>query len=37
VFDCADYRQIPYLFGINHALVVIKSGVVVVDRRGKDS
>lgn len=33
VFDCADYRQIPYLFGVNHALVVIKSGRVVVDRR----
>jgi imidazolonepropionase len=33
VFDCADYRQIPYLFGINHALVVIKSGRVIVDRR----
>jgi imidazolonepropionase len=33
VFDCPDYRQIPYLFGINHALVVIKSGSVVVDRR----
>jgi imidazolonepropionase len=37
VFDCSDYRQIPYLFGINHALVVIKSGRVVVDRRAKDS
>ena len=32
VFDCEDYRQIPYLFGINHALVVIKSGRIVVDR-----
>jgi len=37
VFDCSDYRQIPYLFGINHALVVIKSGRVVVDRRAKGS
>ena len=36
VFDCSDYRQIPYLFGINHALVVIKSGKAVVDRRDKD-
>lgn len=35
VFDCSDYRQIPYLFGINHALVVIKAGGVVLDRRGK--
>jgi imidazolonepropionase len=34
VFDCEDYRQIPYLFGINHALVVIKKGRIVVDRRG---
>jgi imidazolonepropionase len=37
VFDCEDYRQIPYLFGINHALVVIKSGRVVVDSRDRDS
>jgi imidazolonepropionase len=35
VFDCADYRQIPYLFGINHALVVIKSGAIVFDRRDR--
>jgi len=33
VFDCEDYRQIPYLFGINHALVVIKSGRIVIDHR----
>ncbi|MCI0486892.1 MAG: imidazolonepropionase [Blastocatellia bacterium] len=33
IFDAADYRQIPYLFGINHASVVIKSGRIVVDRR----
>lgn len=32
VFDCDDYRQIPYLFGVNHALVVVKSGRIVVDR-----
>lgn len=37
VFDCEDYRQIPYLFGINHALVVIKSGRIVVDRRDRYS
>lgn len=36
VFDCADYRQIPYLFGINHALAVIKSGAIVVDRRNRE-
>ena len=33
VFDVSDYRQIPYFFGVNHAGVVIKSGLVVVDRR----
>jgi imidazolonepropionase len=33
VFDCRDYRQIPYLFGINHARIVIKSGEIVIDRR----
>lgn len=33
VFDCTDYRQIPYLFGVNHAMLVIKSGEIVVDRR----
>jgi imidazolonepropionase len=33
VFDCPDYRQIPYFFGVNHASVVIKSGRVVFDRR----
>ena len=33
VFDCTDYRQIPYLFGVNHASLVIKSGEIVVDRR----
>lgn len=37
VFDCADCRQVPYLFGINHALVVIKSGKVVADRRDRYS
>lgn len=33
VFDCPDFRQMPYFFGINHAMVVIKSGSVVIDRR----
>jgi len=33
IFDCSDYRQIPYLFGVNHAAVVIKSGQAVIDRR----
>jgi imidazolonepropionase len=34
VFDCNDYRQIPYFFGVNHAAVVIKSGRIVFDRAG---
>ncbi|HSB11124.1 MAG TPA: imidazolonepropionase [Blastocatellia bacterium] len=33
VFDCPDYRQIPYFFGVNHTSVVIKKGRVVVDSR----
>jgi imidazolonepropionase len=33
VFDCPDYRQISYFFGVNHALVTIKKGVVVSDQR----
>ena len=32
IFDCADYRQIPYFYGINHAAVVIKQGTVVSRR-----
>jgi imidazolonepropionase len=34
VYDCSDYRQIPYFFGFNHAVVVIKTGDVVIDKRG---
>jgi imidazolonepropionase len=33
VFDCGDYRQIPYFFGVNHAMVVIKSGRIAIDRQ----
>jgi imidazolonepropionase len=33
IFDCRDYRQIPYFFGVNHARLVIKSGRVAIDRR----
>jgi imidazolonepropionase len=29
-FDCEDYRQIPYFFGVNHAVVVIKRGSVII-------
>ncbi|MFY9607224.1 MAG: imidazolonepropionase [Blastocatellia bacterium] len=32
IFDCEDYRQIPYFYGINHAEVVIKQGRVVSRR-----
>lgn len=34
IFDCLDFRRIPYFFGVNHAEVVIKSGAVVFDRTG---
>jgi imidazolonepropionase len=37
VLDCSYYRQLPYFYGINHALVVVKSGWVVADRRHKTS
>lgn len=37
VHDCSDYRHIPYLFGVNHAVVVIKSGNIVFDRRPEAS
>jgi len=33
VFDCCDFRQIPYFFGVNHADVVVKAGTVVAGRR----
>jgi imidazolonepropionase len=33
IYDVPDYRQIPYLFGINHALAVVKKGRLVVNRR----
>jgi imidazolonepropionase len=29
IFDCEDYRQVPYFFGVNHAVVVVKAGEVV--------
>lgn len=36
IYGVEDYRQIPYLFGINHAVLVIKKGRVVMDRRVSD-
>ena len=29
IFDCPDYRQIPYFFGVNHVATVIKRGKVL--------
>jgi len=29
IFDCADYRQIPYFFGVNHVRTVLKRGEIV--------
>jgi imidazolonepropionase len=37
IYDVEDYRQIPYLFGINHALTVIKKGRLVVSRSAAHS
>lgn len=33
IFDCPDYRQIPYFFGINHVSTVIKKGRVVLENQ----
>jgi imidazolonepropionase len=33
IFDCPDYRQIPYFFGINHVSTVIKRGHVVIENQ----
>jgi imidazolonepropionase len=32
LMDVGDYREIPYFFGVNHCLVVIKKGSVVINR-----
>jgi len=32
IYEVGDYRQIPYLFGINHARLTIKAGRVVGTR-----
>jgi len=29
IFDCSDYREIPYFFGVNHVRMVIKRGRLV--------
>lgn len=33
VFDAPDHRNVPYVFGVNHAVLVVKRGEIVVDRR----
>lgn len=33
VFDAPDHRVVPYVFGVNHAVLVVKRGRVVSDRR----
>jgi imidazolonepropionase len=32
LMDVGDYREIPYFFGVNHCLVAIKKGSVVINR-----
>ena len=33
VFDVADYREIPYYFGVNHCVMTMKRGRVIYSRR----
>jgi imidazolonepropionase len=32
LMDVADYREIPYYFGVNHCVAVIKKGQIVINR-----
>jgi imidazolonepropionase len=32
LMDVADYREIPYYFGVNHCVTVIKKGQIVINR-----
>ena len=32
LMDASDYRELPYFFGINHCVVTIKKGNVVINR-----
>ncbi|MGH7228116.1 MAG: amidohydrolase family protein, partial [Nitrospiraceae bacterium] len=32
IMDVSDYREIPYLFGMNHCKTVIKKGRVVFSK-----
>jgi imidazolonepropionase len=33
VFDLADYREIPYYFGVNHCWLTLKRGTIVSSRK----
>lgn len=33
IFDCDDYRKIPYFFGVNHVSTVIKVGRIIINKR----
>jgi imidazolonepropionase len=35
LMDVADYRELPYFFGINHCVLTIKKGNVVINRLEK--
>jgi imidazolonepropionase len=32
LMDVSDYRELPYFFGINHCVVTVKKGNVVINR-----
>jgi imidazolonepropionase len=32
LMDVADYRELPYHFGVNHCVVTIKKGNIVINR-----
>jgi imidazolonepropionase-like amidohydrolase len=36
IFDCRDYREIPYWFGLQHATATYISGRLVHGRRGSE-
>jgi imidazolonepropionase len=35
VFDLADYREIPYYFGVNHCWLTMKRGKVIYSRKNR--
>ncbi len=35
VYNVADYREIPYYFGVNHCCLVMKRGEIIFPPRGK--